>query len=131
MQSNAAFDAVIHGMDGAVVNARTILHSKLGPLVTQNLSAQAKSKAALALSSFGMYFSPAAGGAVRIQITIDSMIYYITDHRANGKNGLVVMDTPEHPPLASSFGRWQQSLASMPLSDDAAFVRTLLGTMVR
>ena len=131
MKSTAAFDAVLSGMDGASVSARTILQSGFNKLVTSNLSAKGKTKTGLALSSLGMYFSTAAGGSVRIEIAPDATIYYITDHRASSTTGLVVMDVPDHAPLASSFGRWQQSFSGMDYADDATFARALLETMVK
>jgi hypothetical protein len=88
---------------------------------------------ALAKSGLGMYFSTAAGGAVRIPVTNneDSYIWYITDRRANAKNGLVVMLTPTHAPLASSFGKWLLDLSESPRQDDEHIARFVLEVMCK
>jgi hypothetical protein len=125
------FDKLITGMSGTTFSPRTIYSTRFRPMVIANLSGKAKLSAALAVSSLSLYFSTAAGGAVRIHVTDDddSLIYYITDKRANSKIGLCVMKTPTHPPLASSFGKWLLDLSSMPASDDAAMARSLMETM--
>lgn len=129
-KNGAAFTSLINDMDGVVVSPRRILKTSFSQLLQKELSSKGKSKVGLAMSSMGMYYSTAAGGAVRIKVADDSTIYYITDKRASSTMGLVVMDVPDHPPLASSFGRWQQSFSQMPYSDDPYFARTILETMV-
>ncbi len=131
-QGRRSFDAVIDGMVGQRVSPRSITTSSFGPLLRRNMAPAAQSQYALARSGLGMYFSTAAGGSVRIQVTDsgDATIYYITDRRANEKNGLVVMATPAHPPLASSFGRWLLDFSRMDHADDPTFARALLETVV-
>lgn len=129
VQQDQSFASVISGSNGVRLTPRTVLLTKFNPVLVSALSAKAKPDKALALSSLGMYFSTAAGGALRIPVTPDSTIYYITDRRQNDKLGLVVMATPAHPPLASSFGKWLLDFAAMPKADDAAFARALLETM--
>ena len=131
-EQERSFDAVVKGLNKARFTPRTVTRSKLSWLVGQNLSAKAKLEAALAVSGLGMYFSTAAGGAVRLHLTDndDSIVYYITDRRRTSKLGLVVMQTPTRPPLASSFGKWLLDFGMMPTSDDPHFARVLLETMV-
>ena len=131
LKSKASFDYLIYDMDGVSVAPRTILSSKFSYALNKQLSTKGLSKAGLAMSSLGMYFSTAAGGSVRIPVATGATIYYITDRRASSTNGLVVMETPDHPPLASSFGKWQQAFSAMPITDDTSFARGLLETMVR
>jgi hypothetical protein len=128
-QQDQSFSSVITGTNGASLTPRTILLTRFNTALVNKLNAKAKSEKALALSSLGMYFSTAAGGALRIRVTPDSTVYYITDRRQNDKLGLVVMATPAHPPLASSFGKWLLDFGAMPKADDAAFARALLETM--
>ena len=132
-ERNASFDALVNGMNNMRVSPRSISSSRFGSILRQNLSESAQDSFALAKSSLGMYFSTAAGGAVRIIVTDnrDSIVYYITDRRANSRNGLVVMLTPTHPPLASSFGKWLLDFSLMEKQDDATFTRCLLETMVK
>jgi hypothetical protein len=131
-QGKRSFDAIIRGMNGLTISPRSISSSPFGGILRSNMAPAAMESYALARSGLGMYFSTAAGGAVRIEVTDnrDCVIYYITDRRANSKNGLVVMDTPAHPPLASSFGRWLLDFSHMDYADDLAFSRALLETMV-
>jgi hypothetical protein len=128
-----SFDNIITGMEGMLVSPRSITTSRFGGILRSNMAPAAMDSYALARSGLGMYFGTAAGGAVRIPVTDngDSLIYYITDRRANSKNGLVVMLTPTHPPLASSFGKWLLDFSQMDPKDDLAFGRCLLETMVK
>ncbi|MGE0710151.1 MAG: hypothetical protein AB7N76_07425 [Planctomycetota bacterium] len=132
-EGNQSFDNVIVGLDNYRVSPRSITMSKFGWLLQDNMADSAKSSFALARSGLGMYFGTAAGGSVRIPVTDnkDCTIYYITDRRANSRNGLVVMDTPEHPPLASSFGKWLLSFSKMDYKDDMAFAQCLFETLVK
>lgn len=127
-----SFDKIIRGLNKSRFTPRTVTRGKLSWLVGQNLSGTAKLQAGLAVSGLGMYFSTAAGGAVRLHLTDndDSIVYYITDRRRTSKLGLVVMQTPTRPPLASSFGKWLLDFGEMPTSDDPHFARVLLETMV-
>lgn len=133
IKDQAGFAADISGMDGVLNTPRSILHTKFSSLIQANMRADKKSEAALALSSLSLYFSTASGGAVRIHVTDndDSMIYYITDRRANNRTGLVVMKTPLHKPLASSFGKWQNDAGNMVLADDEPYIRAVLEVMAK
>ena len=131
-EKSAAFDALIERMHRERVSPRTMMRTAFRRGLDENLSEDTKAKwYGLAASGLGMYFSTAAGGSVRIIVTDnrDSIIYYITDTRRTQKLGLVVMDTPAHLPLASSFGRWLLDFGAMPKEDDSTFARGLLETL--
>jgi hypothetical protein len=132
-EQTAAFESIVRGMDKQRFTPRNIINrSRMRSLIVANLSGKAKLQAALAVSGLSMYFSTGAGGAVRLHLTDndDSIVYYITDRRRSAKLGLVVMQTPTRPPLASSFGKWLLDFATMPKTDDPHFDRVLLETMV-
>lgn len=130
-EGRRSFGNVIDGMSGRLVSPRSITTSAFGGLLRANMAPNAVGQFALARSGLGMYFSTAAGGSVRIPVTDDGTctIYYITDRRASSKNGLVVMATPAHAPLASSFGRWLLDFSRMDKRDDVVFARCLLETL--
>ena len=89
-------------------------------------------KVGLAMSTFSMYFTTAAGRALRMPLTSDSTAYFITDRPVRSeKIGLVVMDTPTHGPLASTFGRQLLDLAAMPATDSTPYARTLMELMAQ
>jgi hypothetical protein len=126
-----AFSNIIYAMDGV----ETTPHAIVGNYTFQNAvkkNLKDQSKIGLALSSFGMYFSTAGGGALRMPIAHDSMAYFITDRPARGALlGLVVMATPTHGPLASTFGRQLLDMGAMPSTDDAAYGRTMMELLTK
>ena len=128
-EQNASFDRLINSLNGTLMSARKVLNTKFSIMLQNNLSDKAKPEAALAVSSLGMYFSTAAGGAVRLKIDPTAVVYYITDRRANSKFGLVVMDTPGHAPLASSFGKLQGDFGKAPITDDKNYARAIFELM--
>jgi hypothetical protein len=84
------------------------------------------------MSTFGMYFTTAAGRALRMPITSTSTAYFITDKpKREELLGLVVMKTPTHGPLASTFGRQLLDLGAMPATDDKVYVRSLMELLVK
>ncbi len=86
----------------------------------------------LAMSTFSMYFTAAGGRALRMPITSDSMAYFITDRPVRAERiGLVVMKTPTHGPLASTFGRQLLDLGEMPPQDSAAYSRAMMDLLVK
>ncbi len=86
----------------------------------------------LAMSTFSMYFPTAAGRALRIRLTDDAMAYFITDRPQRAERlGLVVMDTPTHHPLASTFGRQLLDLGEMPAADTVTYARVLMELLAR
>jgi hypothetical protein len=130
---DAGFSAVVNGMDGVMYSPRSIRQTKFAQLILANMPSAAKASSALILSEMSLYFATAGGGAVRIHVTDndDSIIYYITDGRANNRIGLCVMATPMHKPLASSFGKWQNDAGNMQLGDDDAYARAQLETLCK
>lgn len=101
---------------------------------TSALNANLKdpSLAGLAISNFSMYFPTAAGRSLRLPITSDSMAYFITDRPVRQeKIGLVVMDTPTHDPLASTFGRQLLDLGEMAPADTAHYARAMMDLMAK
>lgn len=85
----------------------------------------------LAMSTFGMYFSTAAGRGVRLPIAADSTAYFITDKPSRQTRiGVVAMATPTHGPLASTFGRQLLDLGAMPQADTTTYARTMMELLV-
>lgn len=130
-ERNASFDKIIQAIDYAKITPRTLTrHSRFNKAVTDNL--KDPSQAGLAISTFAMYFSTAAGRSLRMPITPDSIAYFITDRPVRSSRiGLVVMKTPTHGPLASTFGRQLLDLGLMTDADDAIYARTLMEMLVR
>jgi hypothetical protein len=86
----------------------------------------------LALSTFSMYLTTGAGRSIHIPITNDSTAYFITDRPSRAERiGLVVMDTPTHGPLASTFGRQLLDLGAMPAADGAVYARTMMEMLAK
>jgi len=79
-----------------------------------------------------MYFSTASGGALRMPITSTSTAYFITDRPARAALlGLVVMDTPSHGPLASTFGRQLLDMGAMPAADSPIYARSMMDLLAK
>ena len=126
-----SFSNIIYAMDGVETTPHAIVGNyKFQQAVKKNLKDQ--SKIGLALSSFGMYFSTAGGGALRMPIAHDSTAYFITDRPARAALlGLVVMATPTHGPLASTFGRQLLDMGAMPATDDPTYGRTMMELLTK
>ncbi len=130
-ERNAAFASIVTAVD----HLRTTPHrltkeKKFTSAITANL--KDPSLAGLAISTFSMYFSTAAGRSVRLPITSDSMAYFITDRPARAERiGVVAMQTPLHGPLASTFGRQLLDMGAMPASDDAIYARTMMDLLAK
>jgi hypothetical protein len=126
-----SFNNIIYAMDGV----ETTPHAIVGNYTFQNAvkkNLKDQSKIGLALSSFGMYFSTAGGGALRMPIAHDSLAYFITDRPARAELlGLVVMATPTHGPLASTFGRQLLDFGAMPATDDATYSRAMMELLIK
>lgn len=133
IKDQSAFYALCNELNGLKNTPRRILNTRFSPAVQKYMRPDKKGEAALALSSLGMYFSTASGGSVRIHITSndDSIVYYITDRRANSRTGLVINKTPLHKPLASSFGKWQNDAGDMTLADDEPYMRGVIESMTK
>jgi len=130
-ERNASFDKMVNAIDWAKITPRTLTrHSRFSKAVTDNL--KDPSLAGLAMSTFSMYFSTAAGRSLRMPITPDSIAYFITDRPSRAARiGLVVMKTPTHGPLASTFGRQLLDLSAMTTGDDSIYARTMMELLVR
>ncbi|HSQ64917.1 MAG TPA: hypothetical protein VLM85_16955, partial [Polyangiaceae bacterium] len=110
---------------------RQLIHEKkFTSAVTANL--KDPSLAGLALSTFSMYFSTAAGRSIHIPIAADSTAYFITDRPSRAERiGVVAMQTPLHGTLASTFGRQLLDLGAMPSSDDTIYARTMMELLAK
>src|SRR5688572_26824600 len=130
-EQNAAFDNIINAIDYAKITPHTMTrHSRFNKAVTDNL--KDPSQAGLAISTFAMYFSTAAGRSLRIPIGTDSIAYFITDRPVREKKiGLVAMKTPTHGPLASTFGRQLLDLGMMNDADQSIYSRTMMEMMLK
>lgn len=130
-ERNANFSKIIYAIGNLNITPHNLIRSKrFSKAVTDNL--KDPTQAGLALSTFSMYFSTAAGRAVRIPITTDSIAYFITDRPARAeKIGLVAMKTPLHGPLASTFGRQLLDMAVMTPADDDVYARTMMELLTK
>jgi hypothetical protein len=123
--------AITYAVDGLITTPRRLIREpKFVDAVKANL--KDPTQAGLALTTFSMYFAAGAGRSLRIPITDDSTAYFITDRPTRALTiGLVVMDTPTHGPLASTFGRQLLDLGAMPASDDDTYTRTMMELLVK
>ena len=128
---NAAFAKIVSAVSNIKTTPRQMTHeTKFTSAVTANL--KDPSLAGLAISTFAMYFTTAAGRGIRMPIAPDATAYFITDRPSRGPLiGLSVMDTPLHGPLASTFGRQLLDLGSMPSSDDSTYARALMELLAK
>jgi hypothetical protein len=126
-----SFNNIMWAVNGQYSSPHAIVGNyKFSQAVQANL--KDPSKIGLALSSFGMYFSTAAGGALRFPMTAQSTGYFITDRPARGALlGLVVMATPSHGPLASTFGRQLLDMAAMTAADYPIYARTMIDLLAK
>ena len=127
----AAFATFVRSVDNIKTTPRRLTKEyKFRKALEENIKDQ--NSLPLALTSFSMYFSAAAGRSLRMPITDDSMAYFITDRPSRtSRIGLVVMDTPTHRPLASTFGRQLIDLAEMPDADTMSYTRAMMELMVK
>ncbi|HEY1960125.1 MAG TPA: hypothetical protein VGH28_31165 [Polyangiaceae bacterium] len=130
-ERSASFAKIVSAVNDIKTTPREMTHeSKFTKAVVANLADQ--SQAGLWISSFGMYFTTAAGRGIRMPIAPDSTAYFITDRPARGALiGLSVMDTPLHGPLASTFGRQLLDLGAMPTTDDSTYARSMMELLAK
>jgi len=130
-ERNAAFAKIVSAVSNIKTTPRQMTHeSKFTSAVTANL--KDPSLAGLAISTFGMYFTTAAGRGLRMPITPDSTAYFITDRPTRAQLiGVVAMATPLHGPLASTFGRQLLDLGAAPAADSAAYARAMMALLVK
>jgi hypothetical protein len=130
-ERNVAFAKIVSAVSNIKTTPRQMTHeSKFTSAVTANL--KDPSLAGLAISTFGMYFTTAAGRGLRMPIAPDSTAYFITDRPSRGALiGLSVMATPLHGPLASTFGRQLLDMGAMPTTDDSIYARTMMELLAK
>ena len=130
-EQNQSFWNIINAANGIVSTPRALIGNvKFQNAVKANLKDQ--TQVGLMLSSFSMYFSTGGGRALRLPMSPDSIAYFITDRPSRAeKIGLVVMDTPTHGPLASTFGRQLLDLGAAPAADSAAYARAMMALLVK
>lgn len=128
---NASFAKIVSAVSGIKTTPRQLTHEKkFTKAITANL--KDPTLAPLAISTFAMYFSTAAGRSIHIPIAPDSTAYFVTDRPSRASRiGVVVMDTPLHGPLASTFGRQLLDLGAMPASDDSTYARAMMDLLVK
>lgn len=124
-ERDAHFMQMIDEMDGLETTPRAAIFD---PKFTSAVKAHLKdsSLTGLALTNFNLYFTTAAGRSVVMPFTDDTLAYFITDRPVRAaKLGLVVMDTPSHGPLASTFGRQLLDLGEMPPEDTVTYATAM------
>jgi hypothetical protein len=128
---NASFAKIVSAVSGIKTTPRQMTHEKkFTKAITANL--KDPSLAGLAISTFAMYFTTAAGRSIQIPIAPDSTAYLVTDRPSRGPLiGLSVMDTPLHGPLASTFGRQLLDLGAMPPEDDGVYARAMMELLAK
>ncbi len=130
-EQNAEFAAMIDAMDGLETTPRAAIYD---PKFSSAIKAHLKdtSLTGLALTNFNLYFTTGAGRSVLLPFTDDTFAYFITDRPARAeKLGLVVMDTPSHGPLASTFGRQLLDLGAMPAADDLVYGKAMIELLAK
>ena len=130
-EQSANFGKIIASINNLKTTPRELTHQwRFTNAITTNL--KDPTQAGLAISTFGMYFSTAAGRSVRIPITDDSMAYFITDKPSRAERiGVVAMQTPLHGPLASTFGRQLLDMGAMTPADDTVYARTMMEMLAK
>jgi hypothetical protein len=130
-ERNAAFSKIVYAVANIKTTPRQMTHEKkFTSAITANL--KDPSLAGLAISTFGMYFTTAAGRGLRMPIAPDSTAYFITDRPTRGSLiGVVAMATPLHGPLASTFGRQLLDMGAMPSTDDSIYARTMMELLAK
>ena len=130
-ERDSNFRDLINDLDGIETSPRSMISDpRFTSAVKEHLRDQ--SQAGLALVNFNLYFGTGAGRAIHMPMTDSAMAYFITDRPSRAeKLGLVVMDTPSHGPLASTFGRQLLDMGEMPASDDAPYARAMIELLVK
>lgn len=130
-EQSQSLSKIVWATNNLKTTPRGLIHQKkFIDAVTANV--KDPSQVPLALSTFSMYFTTGAGRSIRIPITDDSTAYFITDRPSRAERiGLVVMDTPTHGPLASTFGRQLLDMGAMPAADTATYARTMMEMLAK
>lgn len=130
-EQNAEFFAMLDEIDGLETTPRAaIFDPKFSSAVKAHL--KDTSLTGLALVNFNLYFTTGAGRSLILPITSDAKAYFITDRPSRAaKLGLVVMDTPSHGPLASTFGRQLLDLGEMPAADTLTYTKAMMDLLAK
>lgn len=130
-EQSTSFHNVLNAVNNLKVTPRRMTKQyKYTQALQANISDPANM--GLAVSNFAMYFPTAAGRSLRWEFADDTKAYFITDRPARKeKIGLVVMDTPAHGPLASTFGRQLLDLGEMQAADSAVYARVMMDLLVK
>ncbi|CAN5919417.1 hypothetical protein BH11MYX2_BH11MYX2_14020 [soil metagenome] len=125
------FSKIVSAVNGISSTPRRVTKEyKFYNTISQNL--KDPSLGGLAVSTFGMYFSTAAGGALRMPIASDSTAYFITDKPTRAALiGVVAMATPTHGPLASTFGRQLLDMGDMPSTETSTYARAMMELLAK
>jgi hypothetical protein len=130
-ERDANFRDLIRSLDGMETTPRSIISD---PQFTSNVKSRLKddSLAGLALVNFNLYFTTGAGRAIHLPLADDALAYFITDRPSRAeKLGLVVMDTPSHGPLASTFGRQLLDMGEMPPEDSQTYAKAMIELLAK
>ncbi len=125
------FLAMIDAIDGLEATPRSLMSNVK---YTSAVKAQLKDQSltGLALVNFNLYFTTGAGRSIILPLTDDAFAYFITDRPSRAaKIGLVVMDTPSHDPLASTFGRQLLDLGEMPAADTVTYAKAMMELLAK
>jgi hypothetical protein len=120
------FLAMIDEMDGLETTPRAAISD---PVFSKAVKDHLKddSLTGLALVNFNLYFTTAAGRSIILPFDDETFAYFITDRPSRAqKLGLVVMDTPAHGPLASTFGRQLLDLGEMAANDNVDYATAMM-----
>ena len=130
-ERDANFLAMIDKLDGIETTPRSaITDPRFSSAIKDSL--KDTSLTGLALVNFNLYFTTGAGRSIILPLAPDSFAYFITDRPARAeKLGLVVMDTPSHGPLASTFGRQLLDLGEMPANDNSTYAKSMMELLVK
>ena len=120
------FFAMIDELDGLETTPRAAISDPVFSKAVKN-HLKDESLTGLALVNFNLYFTTGAGRSVILPFDDETFAYFITDRPSRAeKLGLVVMDTPAHGPLASTFGRQLLDLGAMAANDNVDYASAMM-----
>lgn len=125
------FLAMIDDMDGLETTPRFAISD---PVFSKAVKDHLKdtSLTGLALVNFNLYFTTGAGRSIILPFDDETFAYFITDRPSRAeKLGLVVMDTPAHGPLASTFGRQLLDLGEMAANDNVDYANAMMQLLTK
>lgn len=125
------FFAMIDEMDGLETTPRAAISD---PVFSKAVKDHLKdtSLTGLALVNFNLYFTTGAGRSIILPFDDETFAYFITDRPSRAaKLGLVVMDTPSHGPLASTFGRQLLDLGEMAANDNVDYATAMMQLLTK